>query len=816
MKELDTPPAMLRESEARLDTLATAPLPSASAESAGIGHVILPLVLALILCLTVLAVFIPLNPLMPASGLDLSWMMAMNQAVAQHLEFGRDVIFTFGPYASIYTELYHPATDRRMIWGSLFLGLAYFSLLLFLGKGQKSYWLLLFGFLLAGVVNSRDTLLFSYPLVMALVVYRMTLPDGDAMKLVLAKPLEQAFPLLFAPLGLLPLIKGSLLPICSVTAVLCCGLIWHSGKKVLAGTAIGMTAISCALLWVAADQPLLALPSFFLSTKEIISGYSEAMALAGDPRECILYILGSALILLIAAWTPHIPRISRWFLGASYILFLFTAFKGSFVRHDPWHDITAGSSIFAAAFLLMFVVGVRRSRLPLLTAALVWAFIGHQTFQTGLNNLSWNFRGTFERAYQGTRKRWTGGELKKEYDRHIAAINAEFPIARMPGTSDIYSLDQTWLLASENVRSPRPVDQGYSAYTPELAQLNLMHLESAGAPDNVIFRIEPFDHRFPSLEDGLSWPALINRYSLMKLEPQALYLRKRATERQPIPVIESDIYSARHEFGEEVPLPEAEVPLLARLEITPTLAGKFLEAFFKPPKLFISVRLRDGRLMRYRALSNMMRTDFLITPLVTSTEEFALLSAGGNQYLGGNQVKSITMSSNDRRGLFWNSVYTLRLRKSDLAKNTAIENSLLFDKLNDGPPESHSPPLTLKCEGSIESINESLPSSDVSIVRGTLTLKGWMGVAAKEGIAPDSVFVLLTSETGGKLYVQAHSTPRDDVKKHFQQPGMPDPGFAAMIDVSGLNGSYTLGLARTYKGNLSVCQQFKLPLMINP
>jgi hypothetical protein len=174
------------------------------------------------------------------------------------------------------------------------------------------------------------------------------------------------------------------------------------------------------------------------------------------------------------------------------------------------------------------------------------------------------------------------------------------------------------------------------------------------------------------------------------------------------------------------------------------------------------------------------------------------------------------MSSNDRRGLFWNSVYTLRLRKSDLAKNTAIENSLLFDKLNDGPPESHSPPLTLKCEGSIESINESLPSSDVSIVRGTLTLKGWMGVAAKEGIAPDSVFVLLTSETGGKLYVQAHSTPRDDVKKHFQQPGMPDPGFAAMIDVSGLNGSYTLGLARTYKGNLSVCQQFKLPLMINP
>jgi hypothetical protein len=816
MKEPDTAPETSRGGAPCRDTAEVPPLSSAPSESIRIVHSILRIILAFLLCLTVLAVFVPLSPSMPLPGLDMSWMIAMNQAVAQHLVFGRDIIFTFGPYASIYTELYHPSTDWLMIWGSSFLGLTYFALLLFLGKGQKSYWLLLYGLFLAGIVNSRDTLLFSYPLMMALVVYRVTLPDAHAMKLDLAKPLEQTFTFLFAPLGLLPLIKGSLLPICGVILALCCGLLWHRGKKVLAAAAIVTTAVSCVLLWAAAHQPILALPRFFLSTKQIISGYTEAMAFAGDSWECILYILGSALILWVVAGTEHAPGISKWFLGTAYTLFLFTSFKGAFVRHDQWHNMTAGSSILAAALLLMFAVGERRSLLPLVVAVLVWTYIGHGAIRTEADKPSLNFRGTFERAYQGTRKRLTDGELQKEYDQHIAAINKEFPVARMPGTTDIYSSNQSWLLAAENAWAPRPVVQSYSAYTPELAQLNLMHLMGVAAPDNIIFRVEPIDGRFPSLEDGLSWPALINGYSLTKLDSQAIYLRKRATPLQPVPVMGSDLYSARHEFGEEVPLPETIDPLFARLEITPTFLGRILSAFFKPSQLHISVQLRDGRVISYRALSNMMRTDFLITPLVKNTEDFALLAAGSNKYLTGNQVKSIMMSSEDRQGLFWNSAYSLKLRKLDLAKNTEVENSLLFDKMDAATPTSVSPPSTLICEGSIESINASLPAPGITTVKSVLSLNGWMGIAAQDGIAPDSVLVLLTSASGSTFYVRAHSTRRDDVKKHFHQPGMPDPGYAALIDVASLQGTYTLGLARMYRGNLGVCRQFRLPLLINP
>ena len=55
---------------------------------------------------------------MPTFGLDPSLEYALNEAVGQGYVFGRDVIFTFGPLASLYWQLYSPATDTIMMVGS--------------------------------------------------------------------------------------------------------------------------------------------------------------------------------------------------------------------------------------------------------------------------------------------------------------------------------------------------------------------------------------------------------------------------------------------------------------------------------------------------------------------------------------------------------------------------------------------------------------------------------------------------------------------------------------------------------------------------
>ena len=60
----------------------------------------------------------------------------MNQRIARNLEFGKDIVFTFGPYSSIYTELYDPATGQLMVFGGMFLGICCFLLLLLLAGGK--------------------------------------------------------------------------------------------------------------------------------------------------------------------------------------------------------------------------------------------------------------------------------------------------------------------------------------------------------------------------------------------------------------------------------------------------------------------------------------------------------------------------------------------------------------------------------------------------------------------------------------------------------------------------------------------------------
>lgn len=112
------------------------------------------------LLIIIIAVFIPLSPKMPAPGLDASWAVGLNQAVAQGLAFGKDIFFTLGPYSSIYTKFYHPATDFMMVGGSLYLALCYWIAIILLMQGIKWRWSIAFAILLFSMIYARDSLFF--------------------------------------------------------------------------------------------------------------------------------------------------------------------------------------------------------------------------------------------------------------------------------------------------------------------------------------------------------------------------------------------------------------------------------------------------------------------------------------------------------------------------------------------------------------------------------------------------------------------------------------------------------------------------------
>ena len=772
------------------------------------------------LVVTLLAVFVPFQPIFPTAGLDNSWMFALNQAVAQKLVFGTDIVLTYGPYASMYTRLYHPATDHLMVWGNVFLCAGYALLLIWFTRGMNLFRLLVFVLFVAGYQYSRDAPYLFYPLLLALFTYRITLGESHRHKLNLSTASRWGLLLPLAGLGLLPLTKGSLLPLSALTAVLCGAVLWIRGERLLACLFVTIPAASLALFWAISGQPILALPAFLIRMNTVVSGYTDAMSASGKAAEWILYLLAAAMVLRAIASNRLAPKESTAFLCASVALFLFVCFKGGFVRHDG-HALIAGTSIVMCSLLTTALMEKRAAMTVAFALSLISGIYTDTRYvKSSVSSLTGNLLGTYSSMWEGIRMRlFEPSTLPASFDAGLAAIRKEFPIPELPGTTDTYSYHQSELLASGNRWSPRPTIQSYAAYAPSLLQLNEAHLQGDRSPDHIMFAVEPIDGRLPALEDGLSWPSLIENYSIERVDNmkrfsgEIAYLKKLKARGRDTTATE--ISSATHNLGEEVILPETPGNLFAEIGVRPTWAGRALSTLFKLPHLNISVTFDDGRERNFRFVASMGGSRFLLSPLVENTSDFIFLASGQDGYFAGKHVRNIRLYVNRGSWGLWNSSYLLKLSTMDLHHDAEMTAAIPSDRMLEGAPRSISGSSSVMCEGSIDMVNGISPAPASATVGGILAVEGWTAVAPSAGIAADEPFVTLSDAEGQTFYVKARSTPRLDVKEHFLHPEMPDVGFVAFVDVSKLSGKYALGLARSYKGQLERCQQFSIPLRIN-
>ncbi len=740
--------------------------------------------------ITILSIFIPLNPTMPFYGLDSSWTFSMNEVVAQDLKIGEEIIFNFGPYASIYTGEYHPATDHLMILGSLFFGLCYTVALLYLAKDKKAY-LLAFLFFGAVIRLVGDPLFFSYPLILGACASKFILVANHHKKPNRTHWQILAIILMFAPLGLLPLIKGSFLLICGATAVVISSYFLYHRDRMLALIALISPIASSTIFWIVSGQSLLSLPAYFGGISQIISGYTEAMALQGNNKEIVAYLLSAIAIIWTIVKSSETTRSTKIFLNICFALFLFIAFKAGFVRHDG-HARVAGTSLVVATLLIGLAYTTdKRLMIALLISIIAWAYIDMNHINSSTSRVFENIRQTYIGAWDGIRSRAKeSNDLKDRFEHSLYEIRKIYAVPALQGTTDIYSYEQSFLLASNNKWNPRPTFQSYQVYN-KLAQINEQHLRGNSSPDNVLFCVEPIDGRLPSLEDGLSWPALFDNYTVTMLYNDLAYLRKKQTIKSSSTF--NVIYEGIHKTGENVVLPVTSAPIYAEIDLAPTLLGKFLGIVFKYPELKITLKFTDGTSKDYRVVSNMMKTGFFISPLAQNTKDFVLLATGNQRYLKTNTVESIVLTPAYGGSILWSATYTLKLKtyQGEIAANLPAN---LFDSMIDSMLEVYTQAKSSNCYGSIDIVNSVSPPGKVK-PDTLLTVEGWLAVSAKGRVMPDNIFVTLENRKGIFKYFKTIRTPHNDLKVYFQQPAMPDVGFTTNVDVPALTDRYVLGLA---------------------
>jgi hypothetical protein len=586
-----------------------------------------------------------------------SWIFAVNRAAGEHLAFGKQLVFTYGPYSSVSNGQFYPGAEFTRLLGLSILALAYVSGLLCLINRRRN--LLLLIFLLALAVVARDSIFYGIPVLFLVLAYRFDV-ERDAS---LRRAHPTAFVALTLALALNPLVKASYGMLTLPVFLIGCGLVWRRQRQ-LALLLLIVMAVSLPTLWVLSGQNLFDIVEYFQAQIPIISGYADAMMLPGRKADILVYILVSLLIIgvLVQRARQSARRVSDLALIVGLLLILFLVFKASFVRHDEHVTTAAGTILLLAATLAAIVPGWLASCL-LGLAAIIWFSEDSFYLHVHVNPAKQLVRSVMS-SVEGIRLLLSDG-LRARYDHALQEIAKAVRLPQVTGDSDIQWRYDVLVANGIDVRQ-RPVPAGYSVYTPELDRLNAAEFSANEIPENVFFRPTSLDRDLPSLEDSLCWPLWLARYQIgTESSGQYLLLTKRTNGfRIPhyIPLLETEA-----KMGEEVKLPEPSEILWAEIHIPSHLLGALANSLFKRPGLTLTYTYPNGTRTSFRYVAGMGESGFIIRPLVLTNDDFRALYADRFATLSSEPLaKAFSIQPAPGGSPFWPRTYRIRISVLEL------------------------------------------------------------------------------------------------------------------------------------------------------
>ena len=737
------------------------------------------------LALTVL-VFTIFEPLLPDPTLDGSWRYALASAAARSMAFGREFVFTFGPLGMLYSGFRLPSQDALYLGFHVLLSAGLFAGFLLSARPALRPALILLPVVVAGVVI-QDAVFFVLPFTLLVGCSRRNLPRPAW---------GAAVVLLAAADGVLPLIKGTMsLPVAGCTA-LATGILARDRSPwaaVIPAVTVGATLAA----WESAGQRLSDLPAYLRSQSEVAAGYTDAMSIFGPPGDAAAFLAVAAA--LVALWTAAAPRGWRTATALACGLVCFVSFKAGFVRDDG-HSLIAASALALLGTLLVLHDPSRRAALGLAVGVGGWAWVAHGTLDVSPRAVGSRLAAATSGSLRSIRRRARHPDLTfAPFERQAAAIRDGLDWLGGGGTFDIYPIDHTLLLASGLPWAPRPVVQSYSAYSPVLAALNAAHVEGPDAPDNLLFDVNPPDDRYPSLDDGASWPSILSRYDHAGFDGSFAHL-KRSAAGHPATVA-APFLRRSIAFDEEVVLPPGSPDdVWATLDFHPSAIGRLASILFKRPLLHIDVTDRNGTTRRYRMVAGAGAAGFLLSPTVASARDFVALKLGDREILPDKTVRSFRLHQ-DSTYPFWGTRVDVALAALAVTPDPADGNDLR-GRLAPGRALAGIP---VGGECAIDSVAGQLPGeAPIRVASPVLAVEGWAMLSTEGKAENDAARVALT-DAGHAFYAPSTKLRRAELNGFFGLPPRARVAFSSVADLRSLHGTYALHVVQDGPRGSLVC-----------
>jgi hypothetical protein len=596
-------------------------------------------VLALMLAVTMPRL---LRSFCPTSDpLDASWAWMLGYALQHHLQWGKSLVFTYGPLGFLTHSYFYPghalwrlaATVRLASWFAFGLGFA--CILRRLASDDVPFPRTTVPVAIGWTIGATFLHLSAQSAILGVLLLVLAMTEEDSAAITVELILSGAL------LAVGALIKSTAL-IVSLFALLVYPALWTRAGRRAHGLHTALIPpisflVSFCALWSLTSQSFDDLPAYFRGTWAIASGYTPAMSVTGLGTQTAWALL----ILSLFAGVLVALHASRRKVQTAQCLLLggvaFWAWKEGFTLQD-WGYVGHPMTFYGTALLIASAGTAllsKESSRYLTTCvysayaiALLCSIRGYPTLSLSYKNVLGNY-GHYLALISSRSRRMAerSGQtlaIRRQFQLPNGALNAvgNAAVNVVPWSLMMAQGYRMRLVAS-------PIIQSYSAYTPYLDRMNALQIWHGSGAEKIIYSYDSFGDRYPLFDEPATLRAILTCY-------RTEYAGGVYAVLGHIPCARSAMRAAGNPadgaFGRWIAVPRT--VSYAGITVHTTLAGHIANILYKPDYVRVSFRLADGSVKGpYRLVYPVATDGLFVRYFIGSQSEAALLFSGNTSSL---------------------------------------------------------------------------------------------------------------------------------------------------------------------------------------
>ena len=549
-------------------------------------------------------------------SLDPSWMIALNYAIINKLEWGKDIIFTYGPLSYLSTRVGWGQNKFSFLIYDFFFFINYFAIIYFSFKKSKS---IILPFITVCLMLLTIPLWLGSSNAFILLAF---LVFWIRMSIETPKSIFFLFQILLLSLTFFVKFNTGLIIIPLYYLGIFYQIYTHPKeyrKFILFGI---IPVFAIYLLSILLKVSLL---SYVISGLELISGYNDVMYYEHDFNNKILAIVIFLLIISFYAIKLFKEKKVNFIKNVTCISLigipLFVLYKQAFVR---------GMEIdyfLLVPFLILVSQDIYQQKAKAFPTILLICSLSITVYHiSNIDKSVFDIKSKFEMHYfEGFSNFTNESGLYLFPNKNQLPANIINTIR--DNTVDAYPWNIQMLFENKLNYHPRPVIQSYTSYTPYLEDRNFEFYNSNSGPEFVIYDFASIDYRYAYFDEmklQLAFKYNYKHVNYFEYQGRKLILLQRKKNFKPISFVKEKEYAilTNHQF-----IPKEGV--YYEFDIYNSLRGKIYSVFKHAPEIEIEIYGKNNYPYPFRTSKNLMKIGLYSNNFFSNID-------GYNSYLSNN------------------------------------------------------------------------------------------------------------------------------------------------------------------------------------